>query len=92
MPVANIQDFRTCPLNVNVDAVYEPCFHDNEGEGATQFEDGPGPDEFTIDELYDTTVALAIAYANKFTIPVTLYLYDKGSRPVGPTTLSVNNT
>lgn len=86
MPVANIQDKRTNSCNVEVDAVYEPSFHDNTVLGATQFDDDDGPldeGEFTIDELQDTTIQKAITYANKFTIPVTLYLYDKGKRPIG---------
>ena len=87
MPVANILDCRSCKYDVNVDVVFEPSFHDNTADGATQFEDdGPELDEgeFEIDELVDTTVSKAIEYAKKFSIPVTVFLYDKGFRPLMP--------
>lgn len=85
MPIANIIDRRTCPLNVNIDAVFEPSFHDNESQGATQFSDEGellDQEEFDIDSIYDTTIEKSIEFAQKWKIPVTLFLYDAGSKPV----------
>lgn len=85
MPIANIVDHRKCDLNVNIDAVFEPSFHDNESEGASQFEDEGellDKEEFSIESIYNTTIEKSIEFAKQWKIPVTLFLYDAGSKPV----------
>lgn len=81
MPVCNISDGRSEGLkfNVNIMAIFEACWHDNGVSGATQF-----PDE-DVDPFYglyfgieETTIELAIKYANQQwpDVPMCLYLYD----------------
>lgn len=78
--LGNIIDHRTNSNNVQVDAVYEPSCHDNGVAGATRF---PREGSFLISQLYDTTLAEAVAHAAHWPEPVTVYLYDAGSRPAG---------
>ena len=78
--ISNIVDRRTNTYDVNVDAVFEPCQHDNSIEGATQFT--WGNEEFSYDELSGTTIVAAIEYARKWDCPVTLFLYDRGSNDI----------
>ena len=78
MPVYNIVDRRTNDHNFYVDAIFEPTFHDNSIEGATYVEP---TNEFFYDQIYDTTIGLAIVYASRWTCPVTIFLYDMGSKP-----------
>lgn len=75
MPVANIIDHRSNTANINVYAVFEPSWHDNSCPAATQF--AQTDDDWTVEELANTTVEQAIAYANAqwMAIPVTVYLY-----------------
>lgn len=78
MSVANIVDKRTNPYHVKCDAAFEPSFHDNEVENASQF-DVPLPsekEEFTYDERINTSVFEAVKRGNTYRSPVTVYLYD----------------
>ena len=83
MSLANIVDRRkNSRYNVEVDVVFEPSWHDNSSEGATQF---MHDDEqlLTIDSMDDTTVEEAVKKCDDWDLPVTLYLYDKGADPMG---------
>ena len=85
MPISNIIDYRTCSRNINIDAIFEPSFHDNTAKDATQFPtDGDllDAEEFDIESLYQTTIEKSIEFARQWQIPVTLYLYDAGSNPI----------
>jgi hypothetical protein len=76
--ICNIVDHRTNRYDVNIDAVFEPCQHDNSIPGATQFAWGQA--EFSYDELRDTTIVRAIEFANnRWECPVTLFIYDRNS-------------
>lgn len=79
MPIANVIDKRkrpycSCPIH----AVIEPSCADNDQPSADQYD----PDDPNIttnyEEMPDTSVYLAINWANRFKFPVTLYLYDGG--------------
>lgn len=73
--LANIVDCRSNCYDVRCDVAFEPSHHDNYCKNATQFP--PGYDYFDYDELRNTTVAEAVAYANKtWEYPVTAYFYD----------------
>jgi hypothetical protein len=83
--LGNVVDKRTNPYRVEVDVVYEPSCNDNSCDGATQFSEEcrDNRDCFDVDWRYDTTVEQAIQQAlAKWSFPVTVYLYDRGSRPV----------
>jgi len=84
MSVSNIIDKRTNSYNVEIDAVFEPSYHDNSVKGSTQFEKPKGK-QFTIESVCKTTVEDAINYINqKYKhLSVTVYIYDAGSAPVG---------
>ena len=77
MPIANIIDRRkrtycSCPIYV----VIEPSCTDNSEPHADQY-DPDDPNINTIfEEMGDTSIYLAISWANRFKFPVTLYLYD----------------
>jgi hypothetical protein len=83
MPVVNIVDHRTNKYNVEVDAVFEPAWHDNSIKGSTKFNKTKDKD-FFIEGTNKTTVEDAIDYINQRfkKIPVTMYLYDSGSGPI----------
>jgi hypothetical protein len=72
--ICNIIDRRTNSYNVCCDVCFEPSQHDNSIEGATKFT--WGREEFGYDELKNTTIVLAIEYAQKYDCPVTMFLYD----------------
>ena len=78
MSVVNIVDRRKKEYDVKCDAVFEPAWHDNSIDGATQFEID---NSFQVDELEKTTVNLAIKYAEKWDCPVTLHIYEYGASP-----------
>ena len=80
MPIANIIDRRTNKYNVDVLAIFEPSCHDNITQGATAFEYLKEEDCDThYDEIPATTISNAIEYAQKWSYPMTLFLYDVGS-------------
>jgi hypothetical protein len=87
--LGNIVDHRTDPYCPEVDAAFEPSVHDNarRPNGSEHFE----WDQATADPAYfyvtateDTTVREAVLRAERdWSFPVTLYLYDRGTRPLG---------
>jgi hypothetical protein len=87
--LGNIEDKRTDSTNPDVDAVFEPSIHDNarRADGTDVFD----WDQATKDPAYfhatsqeDTTVREAVMRAEQaWPFPVTVYLWDKGSRPLG---------
>ncbi len=81
MSVGNIVDRRDNQYTVEVDAVFEPCWHDNSCVEATEFLQIS--DSFDIDHMNDTTIENAIKHCDTWDLPVTIYLYDKGSEPMG---------
>lgn len=81
MSLGNIIDRRNSQYNVEVDVVFEPNWYDNSCKDATEFMQLE--DTFTIDNMDDTTVEDAVKKCNTWDLPVTLYLYDKGSDPMG---------
>jgi len=74
----NIVDCRANNYDINVDAVFEPSYRDNIMTGASQaFKDN----SWTISSEYDITIEKVIAKANQeWKTPVTVFLYDAGSR------------
>jgi hypothetical protein len=81
MPVVNVIDHRSNRYDVAIDVVFEPSFCDNSIPNATQFR---WDDSFHVDSVQATTFEKAISYANKkFKGPVTMYIYDFGSKPLG---------
>lgn len=74
--IANIIDNRTNKYNVNIDAVFEPSWHDNSIENATQF---PQINSIMYEELTATTVQAAINHASQWLYPITFFLYDPES-------------
>lgn len=81
MSVGNIIDRRNNKYAVEVDAVFEPSWHDNTTEDATQF--FVNKNAFDIENTDNTTVEEAIEYCNTFDFQITVYLYDKDSDPCG---------
>ena len=83
MSLGNIVDRRKeSQYNVYVEVVFEPSWHDNSTAGATEF---MTDDEslLIIDNMNDTTIEDAVKKCDDWDLPVTLYLYDKGSDPMG---------
>lgn len=76
----NIVDRRTNNYDVGVDAVYEPSCRDNNLAGELKAEEY---DPWSVKQLYNTTVHDAVQYAESFDGPVTIFLYDAGTKPVG---------
>lgn len=77
MPISNILDrrkriFCSCPVY----AVIEPSYTDNEQPYANQHDRDDPNINTHFEQLSDTSVHLAINWANSFNFPVTLYLYD----------------
>lgn len=86
MPIVNIVDKRKNAFNVEVDCVFEPSFHDNCVEHATHYPSSGDEieQEFDVEHVYNTNIQSVLKYAEKWDkIPVTVYLYDAGSKPVG---------
>ena len=81
MSLGNIVDRRKNNYTVEVDVVFEPSWHDNSCEGATEFLQQE--EDWSIDSINDTTVEDAIIHCDQWDLPVTVYLYDKGSDPMG---------
>lgn len=79
MPIANIIDKRThnyCSFPIT--AVIEPACMNNDIPGADQYDVDDDGISTSYEERPDTSVYLAINWANEFSFPVTLYLYDFG--------------
>jgi hypothetical protein len=88
MPVHNIVDKRSNKYLVNVMAIFESSENDDTIVGASQFGDYQGvnreEEECTYVGIAATTIDRAIRFAQiKWpTLPVTLYLYDVGTKNV----------
>ncbi len=91
--IGNVIDARTNPLHPIVDAVFEPSAHD---EGRAVFLSGTSPVRHFSEDVLDhpayfvirwmsaTTVRDALLRADaEWPFPVTTYLYDAGSQPLG---------
>lgn len=77
MPIANVIDKRkrpycSCPIH----AVIEPSCADNSQPSADQYDPNDPNITTNYEEMPDTSIFLAISWANRFKFPVTLYLYD----------------
>lgn len=81
MSLGNIIDRREKQYNVEVDVVFEPSWHDNSCEDATDFTQME--DTFNVDNIDNTTIEDAVKHCEKWDLPVTIYLYDKGADPMG---------
>jgi hypothetical protein len=87
--LGNIVDHRTDSLCPECDAVFEPSAHDNtiRPDGQPWFhldEATSSPAYFTVESSYDTTVREAVLRAEtEWPFPVTVFIYDQGSRPLG---------
>jgi hypothetical protein len=82
MPIENFVDYRKNKYDIKVDVVFEPSWQDNSISGSTKFGKSKG-DEFSCDHLYNTTISEAIKFAKKWKCPITMYVYDLKSYPVG---------
>jgi hypothetical protein len=86
--LGNVRDHRTDPTNPHVDAAFEPSIHDDgrRADGVHHFrydEAANSPDYFIVKDLLDTTVRVALWYAEtRWPFPVTVFLYDQGTRPL----------
>ncbi|MFH1341899.1 MAG: hypothetical protein ABIL01_11955 [Pseudomonadota bacterium] len=87
--LGNIVDHRTNRTTPLCDAVFEPSAHDQarDARGAELFSyDEATADAryFYVSELPSTTVREAILHAEAtWPFAVTVFLYDRGSRPLG---------
>ena len=87
--LGNIVDARSDRHIPETDAVFEPSAHDNakRADGAEFFEwedANKDPAYFYAASQEDTTVREAVLRAERdWPFPVTVYLYDKGARPLG---------
>ncbi len=87
--IGNVIDHRSSPACPEVDVVFEPSAHDNavrpDGSEYFPYEDVAGhPQGFHAEALHDTTLREAILHAEQaWPFPVTLHLYDRGTRPLG---------
>lgn len=78
MVVVNVVDHRTNKHCIDIQAVFENACHDNSVAGATQF---PKREDYVCFGVGKTTIERAIQYANeKWSWPITLYMYDVTSR------------
>lgn len=87
--LGNIVDGRTDRFCTECDAVFEPSAHDNaiQAEGTPRFDYDAATEHdgyFIVVDQLDTTVREAILRAETgWPCPVTVFLYDKGSGPLG---------
>lgn len=87
--LGDIRDRRTSYQGPHCDAVFEPSAH--AGSNPTDPDDLfrmtnalKHPDYFRVHGANDTTVRDAVILAEgEWGLPVTVYLYDKGSKPLG---------
>jgi hypothetical protein len=81
--ITNIIDERARPYRfLDILAIVEAAFHDNSCRDSDQVLERSGP---LCDERGGITLAEAIAWANSYSDPVTLFLYDRpdGSKYYG---------
>ena len=81
MGLANIVDRRGNEYSAaRLNVVMEPSFHDNSISGADQYsEAADGP---IVESRKYLSLAEAIAWANDYADPVTLFLYDADDDPI----------
>ena len=78
----NVLDRRSRPYRwKRINAIIEPVWHDNACADADQAPEEDG--DVFYEEREGISVADAIAWANAFSTPVTLYLYDEGQGTAG---------
>ena len=65
-----------------VSAIVEATSHDNACADSDQ--QPSGPDDFTYEQLEGVSIQDAVAWADAFDSPVTLYLYDDGKGTTDP--------
>ena len=71
--IANVIDKRTNKYDVRCDVAFEPSWHDNTIEGATQFY---RTRTFSYEESRNTTIVQAIEFAQQWDEAVTMFVYD----------------
>jgi hypothetical protein len=86
--LGNIIDRRSDRLNPNIDAVFEPGVHDDQGRAGERFFDwddtARSSDYFSVTWQYGLTIRAAALRAERdWPFPVTVFLYDPGSAPAG---------
>lgn len=86
--LGNILDHRSDRLNPNVDAVFEPSVHDDQGPTGERFfdwsETADSPAYFAVTWQYGLTIRETVLRAERgWPFPVTVHLYDPGSAPAG---------
>lgn len=87
--LGNIIDHRANRSTPECDAVFEPSAHDNarrsNGQPWYRLEEAErDPDYFHVLDMRDTTVRDAALHAEyTWSFAVTVYLYDRGSQPLG---------
>lgn len=86
--LGNMLDHRSDRLNPNVDVVFEPSAHDDQGRIGTRFFDwdeaARSSAYFLARWQYQTTVRDAVLRAERdWPFPITVFLYDSGSAPAG---------
>ena len=77
MPVANIIDERTrkyCSFRIT--AMIEPACMSNDLPDSDQYDENDDRISTCFEERPDTSVYLAINWANTFDFPISLYLFD----------------
>jgi len=75
MGIVNIIDGRERPYRfLKINAIVEAAWHDNGCKDADQVDGKEGPD---YEEREHITLEEAIAWANSYSEPVTLYVYDE---------------
>jgi len=77
--ILNIIERRKNPYRwKHIDAIIEPTWHDNSCSNSDQAErDDSGPE---YAERISVSLADAIEGASEVAVPMTLYMYDKGSK------------
>lgn len=71
--IANIIDKRTNKYDVRCDVAFEPSWHDNTINGATQFHKYRF---FSYEEMRNTTIVQSIEFAQQWDCAVTMFVYD----------------
>ncbi|MBB5278506.1 hypothetical protein HNR26_004607 [Rhizobium rosettiformans] len=84
--LGQITDHRPDPSAEDCDAVFEPSVHDDPHVGGVWSYEAvtSHADYFHVTAVYETTRAAAIRQAETaWPFPVNIYLYAKGSAPLG---------
>lgn len=84
--LGTITDHRTNQVDADCDAVFEPSIHDDPHvEGDWSYDAVTAhANYFHVTAVYETTRAAAIRHAETvWPFPVNIYLYARGSAPLG---------